>query len=295
MKTIQAAIGKERFIVKSGFYDKMWYSAGIEAWQKETFGVYDRYIRPDSIVIDVGASIGILALYAARKARKVYAIEPDPKNYEELTVNVSLNAHNIAPIECHQAALSDRDGEAALFASRFFGDSSASILPRAGHSGKQVNVVSYCFETFCKKNNIGPENLGLIKIDIEGGEFILIPSMEKFIKRHPVPLHLSFHGPYLVRYYLMILIRFKLVQRIILKLEKKFNYRIITRYLIYPLVRKKAKALFDSLKHYRYCYDEKGNPVCRENILKTLPEQGIVLLFTDQPFDTSQMSDCLTG
>ena len=57
--------------------------------------VYGRYfwIERDEIVLDVGAYIGSFSIAAARKAKKVLAIEPDPKNYACLRANVSRFAN----------------------------------------------------------------------------------------------------------------------------------------------------------------------------------------------------------
>src|SRR6266851_800753 len=38
-------------------------------------------IPPNSIVVDIGANVGVFALFAARFARLVYAVEPASSNY----------------------------------------------------------------------------------------------------------------------------------------------------------------------------------------------------------------------
>jgi tRNA G37 N-methylase Trm5 len=57
-------------------------------------GEYDpilTHISSSDIVVDAGANIGIFTLLAAKKARTVIAIEPDPENFEYLKENVRLN------------------------------------------------------------------------------------------------------------------------------------------------------------------------------------------------------------
>jgi len=54
--------------------------------------VYD-YLKlsSSSIVIDIGAHIGLFAVKVARKVKKVVAIEPHPENFKLLLANVRLN------------------------------------------------------------------------------------------------------------------------------------------------------------------------------------------------------------
>ena len=46
---------------------------------------------PDSVVLDVGANIGIYTLLAAKRGARVIAIEADPRNVEKLRHHVHLN------------------------------------------------------------------------------------------------------------------------------------------------------------------------------------------------------------
>jgi tRNA G37 N-methylase Trm5 len=75
-------------------------------------GEYDpilSHIRSSDIVVDAGANIGIFTLLAARKAKLVIAVEPDPENFEYLKRNVRLNrAENVVLVN---KALSNYVGE----------------------------------------------------------------------------------------------------------------------------------------------------------------------------------------
>jgi hypothetical protein len=81
--------------------------------------VYTRYMKisRSNIIIDVGAHIGIFTLYAAKRGKRVIAIEPVPSNYKWLHVNIRLNnIKNVIPLNI---ALSDFNGEAYLYISRY--------------------------------------------------------------------------------------------------------------------------------------------------------------------------------
>jgi FkbM family methyltransferase len=47
--------------------------------------------EPNSMVVDVGANIGVYSLYAGKLGHKVYAFEPQALNFAELYTNIYLN------------------------------------------------------------------------------------------------------------------------------------------------------------------------------------------------------------
>ncbi|WP_456416138.1 50S ribosomal protein L11 methyltransferase [Methanocaldococcus sp.] len=53
--------------------------------------VIEKAVDSDDVVFDLGTGSGILAMIAARKARKVYAIELDPFTYDYARENISIN------------------------------------------------------------------------------------------------------------------------------------------------------------------------------------------------------------
>ncbi len=117
-------------------------------------------------VIDLGANIGVYALYVSTvhpKAR-IYAVEPDPSNFSQLTRNVEVNGliGRIVPIH---AAISAVDGEAKLFSNPF---------SSRGHSlmwgsGSGIAVESLTLDTLLQRFEI--TSCDMLKIDIEGAEY----------------------------------------------------------------------------------------------------------------------------
>ncbi len=65
-----------------------------ENFKNETFftGVPEYNLKPDNIIIDIGAHIGAFSILAASKLRKgkVYAIEVSKENFQYLEKNVIL-------------------------------------------------------------------------------------------------------------------------------------------------------------------------------------------------------------
>jgi len=79
-------------------------------------------------VIDIGAHIGAYTILVAEKVGKdgkVIAIEPEPKNYEQLLKNIQLNHfENVIP---PNIALADQDGFKKLYLSSWSGSHSLVI------------------------------------------------------------------------------------------------------------------------------------------------------------------------
>jgi hypothetical protein len=69
----------------------------------DEYGLAEIEFRPGDVVVDVGANIGIVALYLAKKHPDITikAIEPVPTTYRHLVENIELNnVHNITPLNC---------------------------------------------------------------------------------------------------------------------------------------------------------------------------------------------------
>jgi len=144
--------------------------------------------------------VGPTALFAAPRCAQVFAIEPDPAAYERLLANLRLNRiANITP--CH-AAIAAVDGRAHLANHRHFGNSMTRAVdaPAAGggngdSSGKRATVLSLRPATFIDHFNLA--RIDLLKIDIEGGEFDLLPVLLALPMRLRPVVHLSLHAPLL--------------------------------------------------------------------------------------------------
>jgi FkbM family methyltransferase len=124
----------------------------------------ERTLRPGDVVVDVGASIGVVALLAARIGCRVLAIEPERSNYDRLRANVLLND---LQIETLQLAITDHRGMATLY-----------VFPphRRGHHTLAPSDAAIATQTVeCTTiddilEREGIDHVDLLKIDVEGAE-----------------------------------------------------------------------------------------------------------------------------
>jgi len=153
-----------------------------------TTQIFKRVVRDGHTVVDIGANIGYFTLLAARlvgKKGKVYAFEPEPRNYSILLKNIALNGYeNVAPMP---KAVSNAAGIARLYLSSK--DIGAHTI-RQYHdkrqfdekeSGEFVEVESVTLdELFDDKK----QPIDVIKMDIEGAEMAAISGMDRVIREN---------------------------------------------------------------------------------------------------------------
>ncbi|MCX8954971.1 FkbM family methyltransferase, partial [Ruegeria sp. NA] len=167
------------------YHSKFWRKASTGHWEPETFAVLDRYLSPESDYLDIGAWIGPTVLYGARKARHVWCFEPDPSAYRFLAWNLDLNdIHNVSALG---VALSDKFGVARMASVRGEpGDSTSSLLHDGAHG---IDALTIAWDQFAAVNDLSA--VSLVKMDIEGAEFSVLPTLVPWLKQQRPALYLS--------------------------------------------------------------------------------------------------------
>lgn len=175
--------GDERLYVVPG-HDWFWKIFEDGSWEPETFKIFDRFLTPESVMLDIGAWIGPTSMYAASRARQVFAFEPDPVAYKSLVQNLDFNAmDNVIP---YPVAVSNKWGGIPFGAKTGFGDSmSSEIWAKDDSKVPAVALRSLLVE-------LRPD---FIKVDIEGGEEKLFKFSHAALAEVKPTIHLSLHTP----------------------------------------------------------------------------------------------------
>ena len=137
-----------------------------------------RYLKisKNEIFIDIGAHIGKYSVMLAKKCKKVISIEPEKNNFEILKKNVTLNSFkNIILLNC---ACSDKKGYLKLYISETAGGHS---LERKGKNYQLAEVSSV--DEILRKSKIKFQEVGLMKIDVEGHELKVLKGSRKLLKK----------------------------------------------------------------------------------------------------------------
>ena len=134
--------------------------------------IYAPYLenKKDSVVIDIGANIGVFTVYAQKYAKIVYALEPSLEHFDTLTRMIAHNRYvNVVPIrkaiyiENKKLAFGGPDNNKTM----------TSLHTATWQDGKPTeNVDAITLDTLFKEQNI--DHVDLMKIDVEGTEFEIL-------------------------------------------------------------------------------------------------------------------------
>lgn len=186
LKPYKIEINGKSFFVK---YRPFWEDVQKGKWEPYTFKIFDKFLDPDHSFIDIGAWIGATAFYGCQIARHCYAIEPDPVAFRQLNYNLNMNSNLKSKISLYNFCISDKCGKVKLGNKSSFGNSMSTIMFKDFKNF--LFVKSLTLEKFLQLNKI--KDCNFIKMDIEGGEIIVLPSIRNFLKERKPTLHLSLH------------------------------------------------------------------------------------------------------
>lgn len=189
-------VGKMTFAVEPGAQSTFWDKVQSGGWEPETYRIFDEFIKPDDLVIDIGAWVGSTCLYAAQKAERTIAFEPDPISFAALSLNLEANADAIwrDRLRIENKAV-NADGAPLVLGSRDAGgDSMSSALFCDAQTNWTVEGVAIAKVL---EQNARAKQPVFIKIDIEGGEYTLLPAMRGILANPRVTALVSMHPVFL--------------------------------------------------------------------------------------------------
>ena len=144
--------------------------------------IMEEKIKVGSIVVDVGANIGLHTLNMARivgNTGRVFAFEPDPSNFEILGENVKIN--NYQNIILEEKAVGDKHGRVTLYQSDNPGNH--RLFPQTKQTKGEVEVELTSLDKYFIDSNLA-EKINFIKIDVEGLEFSVLKGMKNILKNN---------------------------------------------------------------------------------------------------------------
>ncbi|WP_428326208.1 FkbM family methyltransferase [Nitrosopumilus sp.] len=123
-------------------------------------------------IIDVGAHVGLFALYASQfcKKGKILCFEPVKENFQLLQENIKMN--KLTNILLYNKAVSAKDEKIKIFLDE--NDSAAHNIFEKKDRFEEIESVS--IQTIIEDNNLEECN---IKLDCEGAEFEILKNLSK--------------------------------------------------------------------------------------------------------------------
>jgi FkbM family methyltransferase len=187
-----AAPGDERLAAFwSGFADGH--------FEPGTRRVVEQHAAAGATIVDVGAWIGPFTLLAAALGANVVAYEPDPSAVAALRANLARNPELAERVVVHEVALGRSTSRQTLVApevglgngrSRLAGRGSGTE-PAIDGSAVEVQAIAVHGES----TTDAWRTCGLLKLDIEGGEYGVVPRLRRYLRETRPALLLSLHGP----------------------------------------------------------------------------------------------------
>lgn len=185
---------KLNFLVDPNNYQSFW--SNFLNWEQDDLNFVTEKCEQDKIFIDIGAWIGPYTLIAASLGMKVYAFEPDKVAFQELKKNIELNRFKYKP-QIFNYGLSKLDSRAYLYSNtNDFGKSESGLINYKNQQNTkktQIELKNFLQEIDKIKNYNLDNKIKILKIDIEGGEFLFEKEIYDLVKLEKLYCIFSYH------------------------------------------------------------------------------------------------------
>jgi FkbM family methyltransferase len=148
--------------------------------------VFRRFLKPDAVVLDIGANFGLYTAAAASFVKdrgRLYSFEANPHTYRLLRRTLYANRliHN-PNIVAVNALVGEASGRRTLhYTPEWLGGATATDLGQWGGDGHSVEVDMIAIDDFLPRDL----SVDLVKIDVEGHEPFVLRGMRQTIRRSP--------------------------------------------------------------------------------------------------------------
>lgn len=154
-------------------------------------------LRKDATLLEIGGNIGTQTVYFALSGAyaRIVSIEPDPRNFPLLALNIRQNGleEKVRLVNC---AAGESEGEIDFFLNLDNHGKSSAI--RQSPRDKKISVPVKPVPDILAGLSVDPTSIGLVWMDIEGYEPVACRSMQPLLARR-VPLYMEFtplfYGP----------------------------------------------------------------------------------------------------
>ena len=133
--------------------------------------------KDQSLLLDIGANIGIYSLFAAYKGHFVKSIEPDALNFALLNLNIKDNSYH-DKITAYPYSIHLKANTASLNIEEYeWGGAMSSFDRKLDWKGNTMNVQftqgspGISIDDFCNNTDFIPNH---IKIDVDGNELLVL-------------------------------------------------------------------------------------------------------------------------
>ena len=161
--------------------------------EEDVYGVALRHLPECSTIIDLGANIGLAALYLANAypTARIFAVEPNRDNFELLKLNVKELTEDKRCVPLQAAAWSTRKALAVDPQWKSGAYNAYRLLDKSPPQNASEAVEGFTMEELIASS--GFQEVDLLKVDIEGAELELFRDDVAWLARVKA-IAIEFHG-----------------------------------------------------------------------------------------------------
>lgn len=230
-----------------------WMIKNLKIWDKSSVEMIINQIKNDNTTfIDIGSNYGAYSIPIAKLKNKinVYCFDPSEKALNQLKDNIVLN--DIKNIKYFNVGVGEKNKTA------FFNDeiknynNSGSYEISNKYSGKKILINS--IDNLIDDGKIIPKKKIVIKMDIEGYEFLALQGLIKTIKKYDIFIFFEFSKKLVLNHDNLLISFTKFLKENNLKIFNSKFYEV------------KIEDLFDKVKHLPKGHEVVGNYIISKNI-----------------------------
>lgn len=147
--------------------------------------LFNQFIQPGMIVIDIGANIGnytLIACKAVGQSGMVYSFEPVDTNFKMLSRHIEMNIlSDIVQLENLGVWSENKFLQFSLFDTELDDNFTNYIMGEYDNVAKTTGCLSVSLDKYFEDKNI--DRLDLIKMDIEGSEYFALQGAKNLIEK----------------------------------------------------------------------------------------------------------------
>jgi FkbM family methyltransferase len=181
-------------VVLDGQNDEFW-TKYFNNWEEHSFNIFDMFANSNKYMLDFGTWIGPTVLYNVTKFKKVIGVEADKLSFQTISSNIKANNWNEDQVKILNKAIYNESGFVSFGKNLFLqnsreNDSTSQIQSKNQNS---YQIPSITVSDLLVQENISPQDIALIKVDIEGGEEFILQDLLQLYIDYKIPLYISLH------------------------------------------------------------------------------------------------------
>lgn len=161
-------------------------------WETSTHEVFTQKSDLNKVAIDLGGWIGVTSIYLSHKFKKVISVEADKVAIEVMRKNLSVN--NCENVELVEKCVFNNSVSQISFGRNIHHDAplgSSMSQTKQTHNDGDYLIDTITISQLC--DLCGNDELGFIKVDIEGGEENIFSDLFEICEQKKCSMLLSFH------------------------------------------------------------------------------------------------------